>query len=143
MTYWQLAVNSGPPSLESSSGTPNVTKKERGWRTRPQRLQGWCLLGSQTPLPSLRDDHRLLGNVGRRRWKRQRIRLQMESTVAGKGWEAWLLVRAHFCCSPHIQPWCYECPLTSLANKLWRERPVPSLMFLVGCMKVLQDAATE
>ena len=30
-----LAVNSGPPSLEISSGTPNVAKKERRWRTRP------------------------------------------------------------------------------------------------------------
>ena len=30
-----LVVNSGPPSLEISSGTPNVAKKERRWRTRP------------------------------------------------------------------------------------------------------------
>ena len=30
-----LAVNSGPPSLEISSGTPNVAKRERRWRTRP------------------------------------------------------------------------------------------------------------
>ena len=29
------AVNSGPPSLESSSGTPNVAKNVRKWRTRP------------------------------------------------------------------------------------------------------------
>ena len=30
-----LAVNSGPPSLDISSGTPNVAKKVRRWRTRP------------------------------------------------------------------------------------------------------------
>ena len=30
------AMNSGPPSLESSSGTPKVAKKERRWRTRPE-----------------------------------------------------------------------------------------------------------
>ena len=29
------AVNSGPPSLESSSGTPEVAKNLRKWRTRP------------------------------------------------------------------------------------------------------------
>ena len=30
-----LAVNSGPPSLEISSGTLKVVKKEQRWQTRP------------------------------------------------------------------------------------------------------------
>ena len=30
-----VAVNSGPPSLDSSSGTPKVANRARRWRTRP------------------------------------------------------------------------------------------------------------
>ena len=30
-----FAANSGPPSLDSSSGTPKVAKNERKWRIRP------------------------------------------------------------------------------------------------------------
>ena len=41
------AVNSGPPSLESSSGTPNVAKNERRCRTSPVAPARFVLAGEE------------------------------------------------------------------------------------------------
>ena len=56
------AVTSGPPSLDSSSSTPNVVKKERRWRMRPAAPARVVPTGDPKTVTQPEGDHRPRGN---------------------------------------------------------------------------------
>ena len=128
------AVNSGPPSLERSSGTPKAAENDRRWRISPAAPAGLEPAAelNNSNQPERQSPTKVKGNGVHRVERSLQKLFQMELMVV----LAELKVR--LCYSLRIVLLFPECPSTFLANTLLRVPAVPCRNSLMGCVEILR-----